>query len=282
MKQQFINAALAQRLALTGADRRPRLSVEPVFSPLVDQFAPSDCLWREPGNRARLLLEIVQGISRWPAASRCRSSSTSADFSARKGFQRDAARAVVKRCSTSGWIWWSSRRQLRSAAMHGQARDGRTLAAGSLFPGVCREIVARRPHARDGDGGIRRYPVVERVLGNQRVAVAGMAIALAIAPDSCLSGWRAGIRKRAPSLLPSWRNKVLASAGYGGDGEYQLRRLGRASRAAQDRAPALALACQQWQDPRFGNAAIGAGSRGGASEDCYWSAGGRLSLQNSG
>ncbi len=44
-----------------------------------------------------------------------------------------------------------------------------------------------------------------------------------------------------------WRNKVLASVGYMAMVKYQLRRLGRGQPSRPKIAPALALACQQWQ-----------------------------------
>ncbi|MNP43893.1 hypothetical protein D3C76_1377380 [compost metagenome] len=84
------------------------------------------------------------------------------------------------------------------------------------------------------------------------VAVVGMATALAIAPD-LPARWRREQEASAELRPIPWRNKVLASVGYMAMVKYQLRRLGRGQPSRPKVAPALALACQQWQTLR-GNA----------------------------
>jgi len=140
-------------------------------------------------NRARLLLEIVQGI-RQQVGERFAVSVklNSADFQ-RGGFSTDDAKAVVEMLNPLGVdLVELSGGSYEAPAMHGQARDGRTLAREAYFLEFAREIVSVARMPVMVTGGIRRYPVVEQVLGSG-VAVAGMATALAIDPDLPARWW---------------------------------------------------------------------------------------------
>lgn len=247
VKQQFINAALlAQRLGFDG------VQIHAAHGYLLSQFlSPLTNLRRDrfggsQENRARLLLEIVQGIRQQVASGFALSVKlNSADFQ-RGGFNADDARAVVAMLNPLGVdLVELSGGSYEAPAMHGQARDGRTLAREAYFLEFAREIVAAARMPVMVTGGIRRYPVVEQVLGSG-VAVAGMATALAIAPDLPVR-WRRDQEASAQLAPIPWRNKVLASVGYMAMVKYQLRRLGRGQPSRPKIAPALALACQQWQ-----------------------------------
>lgn len=130
--------------------------------------------------------------------------------------------------------------------MHGQARDGRTLAREAYFLEFARDIasVARMPVMVTG--GIRRYPVAEQVL-DSGIAVAGMATALAIDPQ-LPNAWRTDTTVTARLHAAGWKNKVLASVAYMAQVKYQLRRLGKGKPARPGISPAIALLGQQWHD----------------------------------
>ena len=247
VKARFINTALlAQRVGFDG------VQIHAAHGYLLSQFlSPLTNLRRDRWggsleNRARLLLEIVEGIRQQAGSGFALSVKlNSADFQ-RGGFSTEDAKAVVEMLNPLGVdLVELSGGSYEAPAMHGQARDGRTLAREAYFLEFAREIVSVAHMPVMVTGGIRRYPVVEQVLGSG-VAVAGMATALAIAPD-LPARWH---REQAASaeLRPiPWRNKVLASVGYMAMVKYQLRRLGRGQPSFPKIAPALALACQQWQ-----------------------------------
>lgn len=247
VKARFINTArLSQDLGFDG------VQIHAAHGYLLSQFlSPLTNLRRDRWggsleNRARLLLEIVQGI-RQQVGERFAVSVklNSADFQ-RGGFSADEAKAVVEMLNPLGVdLVELSGGSYEAPAMHGQARDGRTLAREAYFLEFAREIVSVARMPVMVTGGIRRYPVVEQVLGSG-VAVAGMATALAIDPD-LPARWRREQESSAQLRPIPWRNKVLASVGYMAMVKYQLRRLGRGKASNPEVAPALALVCQQWQ-----------------------------------
>ncbi|WP_421292567.1 NADH:flavin oxidoreductase/NADH oxidase family protein [Aeromonas taiwanensis] len=264
VKARFINTArLSQDLGFDG------VQIHAAHGYLLSQFlSPLTNLRRDRWggsleNRARLLLEIVQGI-RQQVGERFAVSVklNSADFQ-RGGFSADDAKAVVEMLNPLGVdLVELSGGSYEAPAMHGQARDGRTLAREAYFLEFAREIVSVARMPVMVTGGIRRYPVVEQVLGSG-VAVAGMATALAIDPD-LPARWRREQESSAQLRPIPWRNKVLASVGYMAMVKYQLRRLGRGKASNPGVAPALALACQQWQI-LLGNARYRRWIRGRAS-----------------
>jgi 2,4-dienoyl-CoA reductase (NADPH2) len=195
-------------------------------------------------NRARLLIEIVKEVRAAVGATFAVSVKlNSADFQ-RGGFSPDDAKHVVGMLNTLGVdLIELSGGSYEAPAMHGQARDGRTLAREAYFLEFAKDIaaVARMPVMVTG--GIRRLPVAEQVLASG-IDMVGMATALAIEPN-LPKVWRHG-SEAAPVLRPiTWRNKVLASVGYMAMVKHQLRRLSLGRRTRPDVAPALALVEQQ-------------------------------------
>ena len=134
-------------------------------------------------NRARLLLAVVRAVRAKVSSGFCVAVKlNSADFQ-RGGFTEDDARQVI--------LWLNelpvdlvelSGGSYESPAMQGNTADGRSLAREAYFLEFARELaaVARMPLMTTG--GIRRKAVAEQVLAGG-VAVAGMATALALAPD---------------------------------------------------------------------------------------------------
>ncbi|MCG9040413.1 NADH:flavin oxidoreductase/NADH oxidase family protein [Laribacter hongkongensis] len=198
-------------------------------------------------NRARLLRDIVSGIRQVVGPDFAVSVKiNSADFQ-RGGFDVDDAKQVVAMLDLLGVdLIELSGGSYEAPAMHGQARDGRTLAREAYFLEFARDIasVARMPVMVTG--GIRRYPVAEQVL-DSGIAVAGMATALAIDPQ-LPNAWRTDTTVTARLHAAGWKNKVLASVAYMAQVKYQLRRLGKGKPARPGIFPAIALLGQQWHD----------------------------------
>jgi len=209
VKERFINTArLSQDLGFDG------VQIHAAHGYLLSQFlSPLTNLRRDRWggsleNRARLLLEIVQGI-RQQVGERFAVSVklNSADFQ-RGGFSADDAKAVVEMLNPLGVdLVELSGGSYEAPAMHGQARDGRTLAREAYFLEFAREIVSVARMPVMVTGGIRRYPVVEQVLGSG-VAVAGMATALAIDPD-LPARWRREQESSAQLRPIPWRKWAI-------------------------------------------------------------------------
>ncbi len=134
-------------------------------------------------NRARFLLTIVERIRaavspEFAVAVKI----NSADFQ-RGGFDQADARSVVKMLNKlSVDLVELSGGSYEAPAMHGSARDGRTLAREAYFLEFANDIreVADMPVMVTG--GIRRLPVAQQVV-NSGVEMVGIATALAIDPD---------------------------------------------------------------------------------------------------
>ncbi|MFK7160757.1 NADH:flavin oxidoreductase/NADH oxidase family protein [Marinospirillum sp. MEB164] len=195
-------------------------------------------------NRARLLLDIVRGI-------RAAVSSTfavavklnSADFQ-RGGFSPEDAREVVMLLNYLGVDMIElSGGSYEAPAMHGKARDGRTLAREAYFLEFAKDIqqVARMPVMLTG--GIRRQAIAEQVLQNG-VAMVGIATGLAINP-SLPDEWKQG-KPSTPELAPiTWNNKPLASLAYMAMVKYQLVKHSNQKRANPRVSPCWALILNQ-------------------------------------
>ncbi|MNT05688.1 1-(5-phosphoribosyl)-5-[(5-phosphoribosylamino)methylideneamino] imidazole-4-carboxamide isomerase [compost metagenome] len=128
--------------------------------------------------------------------------------------------------------------------MHGQTRDGRTLAREAYFLEFAEDIATVASMPIMVTGGIRRYQVVQQVL-DSGIAMAGMGTALALDPQ-LPEAWRSN--QAASPLLRAitWKNKVLSSIAYMAMVKYQLRRLSQGKHTRPNVAPALALLIQQW------------------------------------
>lgn len=195
-------------------------------------------------NRARLLIDIVKGVRASVGKEFAVSVKiNSADFQ-RGGFSSEDAKKVIALLNPLGVdLIELSGGSYEAPAMHGQARDGRTLAREAYFLEFAKEISSVATMPIMVTGGIRRYPIVEQVLRNG-IEMAGMATALAIDPN-LPKAWRLG-GNNAPMLRPiTWKNKVLASVGYMAMVKHQLRRLSLGRVANPNVAPAWALLEQQ-------------------------------------
>jgi 2,4-dienoyl-CoA reductase-like NADH-dependent reductase (Old Yellow Enzyme family) len=195
-------------------------------------------------NRARLLLEIVRAVRavvspQFAVAVKL----NSADFQ-RGGFTTDDARQVVEMLNLLQVdLVELSGGSYEAPAMQGQARDGRTLAREAYFLEFARDIKAVAKMPVMVTGGIRRRPVVERVLGAD-VDMVGMATALAIDPF-LPRDWRLG-KDSAPELQPiTWKNKVLASLANMAVVKFQLQKLSRGQTPNPNVSPLRALTLQQ-------------------------------------
>ncbi|WP_217473928.1 NADH:flavin oxidoreductase/NADH oxidase family protein [Stutzerimonas stutzeri] len=195
-------------------------------------------------NRARLLVEIVKGVrasvgKQFAVAVKI----NSADFQ-RGGFSSDDAKRVVEMLDPLGVdLIELSGGSYEAPAMHGQARDGQTLAREAYFLEFAKEISSVATIPIMVTGGIRRLPIAEQVL-NSGIGMVGMATALAIDPH-LPKEWREGAQNAPAMRGITWKNKVLASIGYMAMVKHQIRRLSRGRPTKPNVSPAYALLEQQ-------------------------------------
>ncbi len=245
VQQRFVQTALlAERFGFNG------VQVHAAHGYLLSQFLSpltnrrTDAWGGSLANRARLLIDIVRGIRAAVQPGFAVSVKlNSADFQ-RGGFSPEDAKAVVRLLNPLGVdLIELSGGSYEAPAMHGDARDGRTLAREAYFLEFARDIGAEATMPVMVTGGIRRLPVAEQVL-DSGVAVVGIATALALNPQ-LPAQWQAG-EASAPTLRPiTWRNKVLASVAYMAMVKHQLRRVARGRRPNPQVAPAWAVLEQQ-------------------------------------
>jgi len=247
VKQRFVRAAqLAQQFGFTG------VQIHAAHGYLISQFLSpitnkrNDRWGGSITNRARLLVDVVSAVRQAVGAGFAVAVKlNSADFQ-KGGFSAADAKQVVSMLNTLGVdLIELSGGSYEAPAMHGQTRDGRTLAREAYFLEFAKDIatVARMPLMVTG--GIRRYQVVEQVL-DSGIAMAGMGTALALdprLPQAWLSDQAASPALRAIT----WKNKVLSSIAYMAMVKYQLRRLSQGKSARPHVAPALALLVQQFE-----------------------------------
>ncbi|WP_374585292.1 NADH:flavin oxidoreductase/NADH oxidase family protein [Pseudoduganella sp.] len=246
VRERFIaSARLAERFGFHGVQIHAAHGylLSQFLSPLANQR--TDRWGGSLENRARLLLDIVQGVRaavgpRFAVAVKL----NSADFQ-RGGFSSDDARQVVSMLNPLGVdLLELSGGSYEAPAMQGQARDGRTLAREAYFLEFAQEMraVARMPLMVTG--GIRRLAVLEQVLASG-IDMAGIGTALALEPQ-LPQAWRAGL-DAAPQLRTiRWNNKVLASLAYMAMVKHQLSRLSQGKRSNPGVLPVVALLQQQW------------------------------------
>ncbi len=177
-------------------------------------------------NRARLLVAVVEEVrARVGAGFAVSVKLNSADFQ-RGGFsQEDAKRVVAMLNPLKVDLLELSGGSYEAPAMHGQARDGRTLAREAYFLEFAQDIATVASMPIMVTGGIRRLAVAEQVL-DSGIDMVGIGTALALDPH-LPRDWQAG-KSSAPMLRPiTWSNKVLASLAYMSMVKHQLRRLGK-------------------------------------------------------
>ena len=201
-------------------------------------------------NRARLLLAVVRAVRAKVSSGFCVAVKlNSADFQ-RGGFTEDDARQVI--------LWLNelpvdlvelSGGSYESPAMQGNTADGRSLAREAYFLEFAKELaaVARMPLMTTG--GIRRKAVAEQVLAGG-VAVAGMATALALAPD-LPAQWRAGGDQAAHSPQIDWKDQVIAALARMALVKRRLRLLGASGSAGGKHSPLLTLIVDQLRTRRL-------------------------------
>ncbi|WP_207886212.1 NADH:flavin oxidoreductase/NADH oxidase family protein [Pseudomonas sp. 30_B] len=245
VKARFVRTAvLAERFGFDGVQIHAAHGylisqfLSPITNKRTDQWGGSI------ENRARLLVDVVKEVRavvkpRFAVAVKI----NSADFQ-RGGFSTDDAKRVIELLNPLGVdLIELSGGSYEAPAMHGQARDGRTLAREAYFLEFAKDISAVAQMPVMVTGGVRRLSVAEQVL-ESGIDMVGMGTALAINPN-LPKEWRAGLAS-APMLRPiTWKNKVLASIGYMAMVKHQLRRLSLGRAANPDVAPALALLEQQ-------------------------------------
>ena len=195
-------------------------------------------------NRARLLVAVVEEVrARVGAGFSVSVKLNSGDFQ-RGGFsQEDAKRVVVMLNPLKIDLLELSGGSYEAPAMHGQARDGRTLAREAYFLEFAQDIATVATMPIMVTGGIRRLAVAEQVL-DSGIDMVGIGTALALDPH-LPRDWKAG-KSSAPMLRPiTWRNKVLASLAYMSMVKHQLRRLGKGKGSNPGVTPVRAFLEQQ-------------------------------------
>ncbi|MDN2710235.1 NADH:flavin oxidoreductase/NADH oxidase family protein [Janthinobacterium sp. SUN118] len=245
VRQRFVRTArLAERFGFTGVQLHAAHGylISQFLSPITNKR--TDRWGGSLENRARLLVDIVQEVRQavgkgFAVAVKL----NSADFQ-KGGFSSEDAKKVVSMLNPMGVdLIELSGGSYEAPAMHGQTRDGRTLAREAYFLEFAKDIatVARMPIMVTG--GIRRYQVVEQVLSSG-IDMAGMGTALAINPR-LPEAWASDTSAIPLLRAITWKNKVLSSIAYMAMVKYQLRRLSHGKRTRPDVAPALALLIQQ-------------------------------------
>ncbi len=195
-------------------------------------------------QRARILVDVVSAIR---AAVRpgfaVAVKLNSADFQ-RGGFSVDDARRVVALLNPLGVdLLELSGGSYEAPAMHGQARDGRTLAREAYFLEFAKDIATVATMPVMVTGGIRRLPVAEQVLASG-IDMVGIGTALALEP-ALPRHWQAG-KATAPMLRPiTWTSKVLASLAYMAMVKHQLRKIASGAGPNPRVTPAFAFLEQQ-------------------------------------
>ncbi|WP_020653012.1 NADH:flavin oxidoreductase/NADH oxidase family protein [Massilia niastensis] len=242
---RFVNAAvLAEQAGFDG------VQVHAAHGYLISQFLSPltnkrmDRWGGAIGNRARMLVAIVREIrARVSPGFSLSVKLNSADFQ-RGGFSPEDARQVVALLNPLGVdLIEISGGSYEAPAMHGQARDGRSLSREAYFLQFAQDIAGGARLPIMVTGGIRRLPVAEQVLEGG-IAMVGIGTALALNP-ALPREWESG-KASAPMLRSiGWRNKVLASLAYMAMVKHQLRRLSRGRIPNPGVTPAYAFLEQQ-------------------------------------
>lgn len=245
VRQRFVRTAqLAERFGFTGVQLHAAHGylISQFLSPITNKR--TDRWGGSLENRARLLVDIVKEVRQavgkgFAVAVKL----NSADFQ-KGGFSSEDAKKVVSMLNPMGVdLIELSGGSYEAPAMHGQTRDGRTLAREAYFLEFAKDIATVAAMPIMVTGGIRRYQVVEQVLSSG-IDMAGMGTALAINPR-LPEAWVSDTSATPLLRAITWKNKVLSSIAYMAMVKYQLRRLSQGKHTRPDVAPALALLIQQ-------------------------------------
>ncbi|HIV71344.1 MAG TPA: NADH:flavin oxidoreductase/NADH oxidase family protein [Candidatus Aquabacterium excrementipullorum] len=245
VKRRFVNTAvLAEAAGFNG------VQVHAAHGYLFSQFLSPITNKRQDRwggaleNRARILVDVVTEIRAAVGAGFAVAVKlNSADFQ-RGGFSPEDAKQVISMLNPLGVdLIELSGGSYEAPAMHGQARDGRTLAREAYFLEFAKDIASVACMPIMVTGGIRRLPVAEQVLASG-IDMAGIGTALALNPNLPRE-WRSG-QASAPVLRPiTWKSKVLASVAYMAMVKHQLRRLSQGRQPNPAVTPGVALVEQQ-------------------------------------
>ncbi|MES2106334.1 MAG: NADH:flavin oxidoreductase/NADH oxidase family protein [Pseudomonadota bacterium] len=201
-------------------------------------------------NRARLLLEIVRAVRARVSPEFCVAVKlNSADFQ-RGGFSEDDARQVilllnelpVDLVELSGGSY-------ESPAMQGQTADGRALAREAYFLEFAKDLAAIARMPLMTTGGIRRREVAEQVVASG-VAVAGIATALALAPD-LPRRWLANDDHTAQPPQVNWKDKAIAALARMALVKRHLRALGAGVNGSRSYSTLFTLIIDQLRTKRL-------------------------------
>ncbi|UTY59491.1 NADH:flavin oxidoreductase/NADH oxidase family protein [Massilia sp. erpn] len=197
-------------------------------------------------NRARLLLAVVSAIrQRVSPGFGVAVKLNSADFQ-RGGFSEDDAKQVLQHLNRLAVdLVELSGGSYESPAMQGRAADGRTLAREAYFLEFARQLAAVASMPLMTTGGISRKAVAQQVL-DSGVALAGIATALAVAPD-LPQQWREGREPAALMPAVTWKDKVLVALTQMALVKRRLRALGTGDLALASYSPLFTLIADQWR-----------------------------------
>lgn len=243
--QRFITTAkLAEQAGFNGVEIHAAHGylLSQFLSPLANQR--NDQWGGSLENRARLLLDIARGIKAAVApAFVVAVKLNSADFQ-RGGFSPEEAREVVRLLGDLKIdLVELSGGNYEAPAMMDGARDARTEAREAYFLEFAREIASIATMPLMVTGGIKRRAVAEQVVASG-VAMAGMATAMALAPDlpRC---WQTG-KDDVPTLKKlNWKNKPLVASAHMAAVRYQLVRLSHGRKIKPGVSPLWALLLAQ-------------------------------------
>lgn len=247
VRRRFVQTAvLAQKFGYDGVQIHAAHGylLSQFLSPLSNQR--TDRWGGSIDNRARLLIEVIREVRQavGPAFGLA-VKLNSADFQ-RGGFSpEDASQVVGMLNHLPVDLIELSGGSYEAPAMHGQTRDGRTLAREAYFLEFAREIAGIASIPLMVTGGIRRYPVAQQVL-DSGIAMVGMATALAIDP-ALPNKWQSDHAASAAMQPLNWKNKPLASLAYMAMVKHQLGLLSRGKTSNPEVLPLWALVKQLWQ-----------------------------------
>ncbi|WP_256079320.1 NADH:flavin oxidoreductase/NADH oxidase family protein [Massilia sp. YIM B04103] len=247
VKRRFVRTAqLAKQAGFNGVQIHAAHGylISQFLSPLTNKR--SDRWGGSIENRARFLIDIVKDVRQAVGKDFAVSVKiNSADFQ-RGGFSSDDAKKVVAMLNPLKLdLIELSGGSYEAPAMHGQARDGRTLAREAYFLEFAKDIATVAEMPVMVTGGIRRYQVAEQVLSSG-IDMVGMGTALALNPK--LPGeWRSDRSATALLRAVPWKNKVMASAAHMAMVKYQLRRLSKGKGTNPNVLPVFALLEQRLQ-----------------------------------